>query len=55
VRVLGAKISGKFVERGAPGEQTGRRVEHAVFGIELCDGSATPRRVAFAKTSFRLR
>ena len=35
MRVGGAKLSGEFVQGGPPDEHAGRRVEHAVFGVEL--------------------
>jgi hypothetical protein len=54
VRVRRAKISGEFVEGGAPDEPARRHIEHAVFGIEFFDGRATPRRVAFAENLLKV-
>jgi hypothetical protein len=54
MRVRRAKISGEFVEGGAPYERARRHVERAVFGIQFFDGGATPCHVAFAENLLKV-
>jgi hypothetical protein len=47
--MCGTEVSGELVQSVVPNEDTGRDVQHAVFSIEVLNGSATARRVTFAK------
>jgi len=49
VRVGCAEIASKFVEGFGADEYAGRRIQHAVFGVEFPDRCSTARRVALAK------
>ena len=48
-RSVDAEVSCELVQSVVPKEDTGRDVQHAVFSIEVLNGSATARRVSFAK------
>jgi hypothetical protein len=44
-----AEVSGELVQSVVSNKDTGRNVQHAVFGIEVLNGGAAAGRVTFAK------
>jgi hypothetical protein len=44
-----AEVSGELVQSVVSNKDTGRDVQHAVFGIEVLNGGAAAGRVTFAK------
>src|SRR5438045_9578375 len=54
VRVGRPEIASKFVERFGADEEAGRRVQHAVFGIEVLDRCSAARRAALAKDLLKI-
>jgi hypothetical protein len=48
-RVSRTQVSSELVQCLAPGEDTGRRIEDAVLGVEFRDRRTTADRVAFTE------
>jgi hypothetical protein len=54
VRVGRPEIVSKFVERFGADEYAGRRVQHAVFGIEVLDRCSAARRITLAEDLLKI-
>ena len=54
VRVGCAEIASKLVEGFGADEYAGRRIQHAIFGVEFLDRCSTARRIALAKDLLKI-